>query len=78
MNNKADFKRLGRFMTGNAFVLVLGGGGARGLVHLGVIRALLDSQIPIDAIGEPVIGANMSACYALTLSYNTPLVTSPS
>ncbi|MBN1637050.1 MAG: patatin-like phospholipase family protein, partial [Deltaproteobacteria bacterium] len=31
-------------------VLALGAGGARGLAHIGVIRALKESEIPIDYI----------------------------
>src|SRR5207249_5335922 len=31
-----DFDRLARMVTGNAVGLVLGGGGARGLAHIGV------------------------------------------
>jgi len=30
--------------------LVLGGGGAKGLAHVGVIKALEDNQIPVDVI----------------------------
>jgi len=43
---------------------VLGGGGARGLVHIGAIRALLESDIPIDMIGGTGMGAILAAQYA--------------
>lgn len=36
---------------------VLGGGGARGFAHLGVIRAMEELGIPIDMIGGSSIGA---------------------
>lgn len=66
LNNDVDFSRLTRFMTGNAFTLVLGGGGAKGYVHLGVLRALAERNIPIDAIGGTSVGANVGACFATT------------
>ncbi|MDR2814004.1 MAG: patatin-like phospholipase family protein [Prevotellaceae bacterium] len=44
--------------------LVLSGGGARGLVHLGVIKALEENKIPIDAIAGTSIGAIVGGMYA--------------
>ena len=62
---KEDFERLGRFLTGRAFGLVLGGGGARGLSHVGVIRALHELGIPIDAIGGTSMGSIIAGVYAM-------------
>ena len=59
-----DFSRLARLLTGRAFGLVLGGGGARGLAHVGVIRAIQEAGIPIDAIGGTSIGAVIAALHA--------------
>jgi len=61
----ADFERLGRFLTGNAVGAVLGGGGARGLAHVGVIRALREAGIPIDLVGGTSMGALIGAQPAL-------------
>lgn len=44
--------------------LVLSGGGARGLAHTGVLRALNELKIPIAAISGVSAGAMMGACYA--------------
>lgn len=44
--------------------LALGGGAARGLAHLGVIKALVESNIPIDIISGTSIGAMIGAIYA--------------
>ncbi|MDR1416529.1 MAG: patatin-like phospholipase family protein [Prevotellaceae bacterium] len=44
--------------------LVLSGGGAKGLVHLGVIKALEENQVPIDAIAGTSIGAIVGGMYA--------------
>lgn len=46
----ADLRRMVRRLTGEATILVLGGGGARGFAHVGVIRALQEADVPIDAI----------------------------
>jgi NTE family protein len=45
--------------------LSLGGGGARGYAHIGVIRALTEAGIPIDVINGTSIGAVMGGAYAL-------------
>lgn len=44
--------------------LVLGGGGARGLAHIGVIRYLQEHGIRIDAIAGTSMGAIVGAMYA--------------
>ncbi len=62
---KADYSRVGRFLTGNAIGLVLGGGGARGFAHIGVIRAFQDLNIPIDLIGGNSMGAVIAAQFAM-------------
>jgi NTE family protein len=44
--------------------LALGGGGARGWAHIGVIRALEEHNVPIDCIAGTSIGALVGAIYA--------------
>jgi NTE family protein len=44
--------------------LALGSGSARGLAHLGVIRALLDAGIKVDCIAGTSMGALIGAIYA--------------
>ena len=44
--------------------LVLSGGGARGVAHLGVLRALEEAQIPVDYVCGTSMGAIMGALYA--------------
>ncbi|CAK7230114.1 phosphatidylcholine and lysophosphatidylcholine phospholipase [Sporothrix eucalyptigena] len=61
---KDDFHRLARRLCGKSIGLVLGGGGARGLAQIGIIRALEDAGIPIDMIGGTSIGAFVGALYA--------------
>lgn len=45
--------------------LALGGGGARGLAHIGVIKVLQAQNVPIDMIAGTSIGALIGAAYAL-------------
>lgn len=59
-----DVARLARRILGLSVGLVLGGGGARGIAHLGVIQQLEEAGIPIDAIGGTSIGAMVGALYA--------------
>ena len=44
--------------------LVLGSGAARGLAHIGVIKALMEDDVSIDMIAGTSIGALVGACYA--------------
>jgi NTE family protein/lysophospholipid hydrolase len=67
LDSRLDFQRLARLLTGQAIGLVLGGGGARGLSHIGALRAIQESGIPIDVIGGTSMGAIISALYALGL-----------
>ena len=65
----ADVARLARMITGTGCGLVLGGGGARGLAHLGVIRAMEEAGVPIDVVGGTSIGAIMGALCAQGLDH---------
>ena len=49
---RSERKRLG---------LALGAGGARGLAHIGVLSALADAGIAVDAIAGTSIGALVGA-----------------
>uniref|UniRef100_A0A4W4GRY2 lysophospholipase n=1 Tax=Electrophorus electricus TaxID=8005 RepID=A0A4W4GRY2_ELEEL len=60
----SDFSRLARVLTGNSIALVLGGGGARGCSHVGVIKAMEEAGIPIDLVGGTSIGSFIGALYA--------------
>jgi NTE family protein len=44
--------------------LALGGGFARGIAHIGVLRVLEENQIPIDLIAGTSVGALIAATYA--------------
>jgi NTE family protein/lysophospholipid hydrolase len=71
--HEGDFARLARCLTGRAVGLALGGGGARGLAHLGVIRALLDLGVPIDRVAGASMGAIIGAAAAMEMPYAAEL-----
>ena len=50
-----------RFKVG----LALGGGGVRGLAHVGVLKVLEQEKIPIDLIVGTSMGSVIGATYAL-------------
>lgn len=70
-NNDADMQRLARISTGNAIGLVLGGGGARGFAHIGVMRALNEAGIPIDMVGGTSMGSMIASMYAMGMDHAT-------
>ena len=50
--------------------LVLSGGGAKGMTHIGIIRALEENNIPIDYIAGTSMGAIIGSLYAMGYSPN--------
>jgi NTE family protein len=66
-----DMERAARLLVDRGCGLVLGGGGPRGLAHLGVMQALEEAGVPIDAIGGTSIGALIGAMRALHLDART-------
>jgi NTE family protein len=61
----ADVERTARLLTGRGLGLVLSGGGARGIAHIGVMQALAERRIPIDAISGASMGALVGGLAAL-------------
>jgi NTE family protein/lysophospholipid hydrolase len=72
---RSDYERLARSLAGRAVGLVLGGGGARGAAHLGVLRALEEAGVPIDVIGGTSSGALMAASYAIGWDHEARVAT---
>ena len=48
--------------------VALGGGFARGLAHIGVLKVLVENQIPIDALAGASVGSIVAAGFASGLS----------
>jgi NTE family protein len=68
-----DLARLGRMLTGTAVGVVLGGGGARGFAHIGVLRALGERGVPVDMVGGTSMGAFIGAQCACGWDWQTML-----
>ena len=69
LDEERDFGRLARLLAGKAVGLALGGGGARGFAHIGVIRALEEAGTPIDLVGGTSMGAIIAGMHAMGLSW---------
>eukprot|EP00808_Paulinella_micropora_P010377 g50024.t1 len=62
--DRPGFARLARYLAGRDIGLVLSGGGARGLAHLGLFEAMLRENVPVDYVGGSSQGAFMAALFA--------------
>ncbi|KAF0694653.1 Aste57867_14492 [Aphanomyces stellatus] len=60
----ADTLRIARRLTGRSIGLVLGGGGARGLAHIGILKAIEECGLDVDVVGGTSMGAFIAALYA--------------
>ncbi len=50
--------------------LALAGGFARGIAHIGVLRALRNAGVPIDVVAGTSVGALIGACYCAGVPLN--------
>jgi lysophospholipid hydrolase len=67
--NRSDFARLARRLTGTSIGLALGGGGARGIAHIGIIQAFDEAGIPVSVASKPKRKKQLVlAIYRLTFS----------
>lgn len=62
---KDDIGRVARIVRGVSTGVVLGGGGARGFAHIGVLRALVEAGIRFDHIGGSSIGSAVASAFAM-------------
>ena len=60
-----DIRRFARILANKAIGLVLGGGGAKGFAHMGVVKALYEKGVEIDFLG----GTSAGALYGLTAAF---------
>ena len=67
IEQEGDLERAARRLTGSSLGLVLGGGGARGFAHLGLLEVLGENGIPIDRIGGTSMGGVVSSTFAAGL-----------
>lgn len=62
--NGHDIASLARQLTGFGVGLVLGGGGARGFAHVGLLQAMQELGIAVDVCGGASMGAYVAALHA--------------
>jgi NTE family protein len=65
IRSSRDIERASRLIAERGLGLVLSGGGARALAHIGVIHALREHDIQIDAVGGTSVGGIVAAVFAL-------------
>jgi NTE family protein len=68
-NSKGIFKSLMSIKANQNIGLALGGGAVLGAAHIGVIRALEESRIPVKYISGTSIGALVAAMFAFGKSW---------
>ena len=68
LERKETIARMVRYLSNRNVALVLGGGGARGLAHIGVYKALLENHIPIDCVAGTSSGSAVAALIAMDLA----------
>jgi len=56
------------FANGQSVALVLSGGGAKGLYHVGIIKALEENDIPVDYVSGASMGAIVGSLYSMGYS----------
>lgn len=64
-DSPAELERLARRLINRTVGLALSSGGSRGLAHVGVLKVLIEEEIPIDMIAGTSAGALFGALYAL-------------
>lgn len=68
-----DMGRLARLISGHGLCLVLGGGGARGFSHVGLLRAMREKNLPVDAVAGTSMGAFVAALKAFDMDFEQML-----
>lgn len=70
VGDRAAFDRMVRLLTGQAIGLALGGGGARGFAHIGLVKAMERLGLHADLIVGTSMGALIGALYGSGLGAN--------
>lgn len=71
IDERFDAQRVARWMVRRRIGLALGGGGARGFAHIGALRAIAKTGVPIDVVTGTSIGGAVAAGIASGRSVET-------
>lgn len=63
-NTEAELSRTARKITQRVIGLALSSGGARGIAHIGVLKALQEANIPVDMVAGTSAGSLFGGLYA--------------
>lgn len=75
LSSESHCDRLARYLTGQTIGWVLSGGAARGMAHIGIVKAFREAKIPVDVVGGTSFGALVSSAVAFEWSYEELLET---
>ncbi|MFP4383314.1 MAG: patatin-like phospholipase family protein [Spirochaetia bacterium] len=59
-----------RFRTINTLGLALGGGAARGLAHIGILKALEEEKLPVKVVSGTSVGSLIGALYCSGMKWH--------
>lgn len=65
LDDPLEVRSAARRVAGRGRILVLSGGGARGYVHIGLLKAITEAELEIDAIAGTSMGSLVGAGYAI-------------
>ncbi len=68
--DSSDLKRISRILSGNGISLVLSGGGARGMAHIGFYKFALENKFEFDLVVGTSSGSLVGAGIALGWSFD--------
>ena len=68
VSDRNAVRRLTRRLLGRATGVVLSGGGARGLAHIGVLQGMAESGMELDRVGGTSMGSFVAAMHAMGMS----------
>ncbi len=74
VDRREDVDCVARLILSRGIGVVYSGGGARGLAELGVLRALHEANIPIDAVGGTSIGSIIAGATASGMDLDATIV----
>jgi NTE family protein len=60
---------------GQKVAVVMSGGAAKGLAHVGMLKALEEHEIPIDYVAGTSMGGIVAGCYAAGMRRATTTIT---
>ena len=68
LSNKGNAKSMAKKLFNTKIGLALGGGAAKGIAHVGVLKALEDQKVNIRYIAGTSVGAMIASLYAFSVS----------